>query len=506
MKKTNETEIIEIVNKIKNISHKSMKKGKYGDVLKKIKIVTSIEQMFSYQFVDLEIEQMLVEVSDKLLPFKKKFLPVKNRFVFCDSFAWDNHCLSQQYLNAMMSMNVNILYIIDDFISSHSQTLINELKLYDKATIFIVPKDIGLDMQVKLIYNQITNFQPEKIFLQTLSILFIVALNSIEYIPRYRINLADHLFWVGIDCVDYLIEFRNFGLTLSHQKRKYEYNKILLLPFYPIIDDKTEFRGFPKEARNKIILYSGGAVYKICDKNNIFFEIMKRLLLENPSIIILFSARGDDTILKNYIKLNSLENRLILLGYRYDINEVFNNCDIYLQTFPLIGGLMTQYAAYNGKPILSYSTYERVEINTILEDISFDKLSDSYKIIYTELEDFFAEARKLILNEKYRISIGENLKKSVISPEQFNNEFRQLITTNKNIRKTKEVFIDYVKMKKSSFESQESSYDGFILFVMKSFRFTSIIFFPRMILRFLPIFITKYNKIIINQVNKHLKM
>ena len=60
MKKTNETEIIEIVNKIKNISHKSMKKGKYGDVLKKIKIVTSIEQMFSYQFVDLEIEQMLV--------------------------------------------------------------------------------------------------------------------------------------------------------------------------------------------------------------------------------------------------------------------------------------------------------------------------------------------------------------------------------------------------------------------------------------------------------------
>jgi glycosyltransferase involved in cell wall biosynthesis len=435
-----------------------------------------------------------------LLPHQNKFSPVENRFAFCDSFAWDNHCLTQQYLRAMISMDAEILFIIDDYRSARSKTIMNELKLYEKATIFIVPKIVGLDEQSKLIYNQIVDFKPAKIFLQTLSVVSVIALNAIKHIPRYRINLADHLYWAGTGCVDYLIEFRNFGFTVSHQKRGFPQDKILIQPYYPIIDTKSKFRGFPDEVKSKTIIFSGGEMYKICDKNYTFFEIMKRLLSENPSLIILFSARGVDTILKKYIKTNNLEKRIKLLGYRDDINEVFKNCDIFLQTFPFMGGLMSQYAALNGKPILSYSTSNMLEFNMLLENSSFEKLGHSYRITYTESDDFFKEAKKLISDMTYREFIGEILRKIVITPEQFNKEFRQLITTNKNIRNPVEVNIDYLKIESVFLESQNQNFDKFYLFILYTFRFSSIIMFPKLVLNFLPILITKYHKNILKKL------
>ena len=36
------------------------------------------------------------------------------------------------------------------------------------------------------------------------------------------------------------------------------------------------------------------------------------------------------------------------------IDAVFENCDIYLGTYPICGGLMSQYAAMHAKPILAY--------------------------------------------------------------------------------------------------------------------------------------------------------
>ena len=47
--------------------------------------------------------------------------------------------------------------------------------------------------------------------------------------------------------------------------------------------------------------------------------------------------------------------RVYTSKYRKDISQLFRNCDIYYGTYPLSGGLMCQYAAAFGNPILAYA-------------------------------------------------------------------------------------------------------------------------------------------------------
>lgn len=493
--------IIRIVNKIKNISRISIQRRNWDDAIRMIEIAAKIQEWYYYyQFVDPEIESMLCEISDNLFPNPSKNSSRNNRFVFCDSFVWDNHCLTQQYLRAMFDMNVDILFIICNPESERSERILYELKRYRKATIYEVPESVSRSEQSKLIYQQIIQYQPSKIFLQTLSVVFVVALNALKHIPRYRINLADHLFWAGTHCFDYLIEFRNFGFTVSYQKRDIPKERILLQPFYPIIDLEKRFEGFPIEIKNKTIMFSGGAVYKTSDKHNTFFEMMKRLLLENPSLIILFAARGDDEKLRSYINTHNLQNRLFLLGYRKDITEVYNNIDLFLQTYPIAGGLMSQYAAVYGKPIISYSQSNMLAFNKVLDDSLFMRLGFDYRTTFTEFDSFYAEAKKLITDITYRESVGKLLPELIITPREFTKELGQLVSTNKNVRHPEEVFIDYKEIEKVLLGSRIEFRDELKIFIISNFRFHSIILFPRLTLQFVPTLLTKYYKELLNHI------
>ena len=54
------------------------------------------------------------------------------------------------------------------------------------------------------------------------------------------------MFWLGAKAIDYVLEFRQFGVSVSQQRRGIISQQQLLVPFYPIIDNNP-FQGFPKE-------------------------------------------------------------------------------------------------------------------------------------------------------------------------------------------------------------------------------------------------------------------
>lgn len=56
--------------------------------------------------------------------------------------------------------------------------------------------------------------------------------------------MTDHAFWLGRFAFDYCIEFRVYGYNISIQKRKIEKEKILMLPYYPVIR-KEKYQGLP---------------------------------------------------------------------------------------------------------------------------------------------------------------------------------------------------------------------------------------------------------------------
>ena len=109
------------------------------------------------------------------------------------------------------------------------------------------------------------------------------------------------------------------------------------------------------------------------------------------------------------------------------------HCDIYMNTYPIGGGLMCQIAASCGKPIINYKVNPRMDeciCQTNDINMSFDTI-----------DDFYLEASHLIDDEQYRIQRGQTFKENIINASQFCEALSYLIEYGNGI-----LPIDYLKM------------------------------------------------------------
>ena len=210
------------------------------------------------------------------------------------------------------------------------------------------------------IYNEIVSFAPQKVlFHMTASSLAFPAIYALpQSIDTYIINLADRTFWLGAKAIKYVLEFRQFGVSVSQQKRGIKSHQQLLLPFYPIVDNNP-FQGFPKECTEggTVLIFSGGDIYKVLDEKRMYWYLVKRLLDTFPNVVFLFATKIDGIgidFLNSFIKENHYEGRFVYTKFRPDINEVMGHVDIFMGTCPVCGSLMSQLAARNATPILQY--------------------------------------------------------------------------------------------------------------------------------------------------------
>ncbi|MDR2410207.1 MAG: hypothetical protein LBE13_19145 [Bacteroidales bacterium] len=502
---TTEKLVTTIISNVKKNILKEISKQNYEKSLAYISILNDILWQFYIKYYDQDIEDFIKTISDKMFSAPVEYETEKMNIVFIDSCSWDNHCLTQQYLRAFMALNLNILYVVIK--SKHAIPQFNqikeELKEYKKSNILIIYSNFKIEQQTRLLHEEICKFRPSKIFLHSFSILDAVAIRNISTPLKYRINLGDHHCWSGSSCTDYIIDFRNWGYTLSHTYRQCSKDKIIIQPYYPIVDGNS-FEGFPKLAAGKILIFSGGASYKIIDKDLTFFTIILRLLNENPQAIILFACRGNDTILRNFIKKHKLENRLLLTGYRKDINEVLKHVDIYLNTYPLGGGLMVQYAAINGCPILNYKATQDIGTDTI-EYCEYNSLhySYTYRTAYDDIDLFSEAAKNIIENGDYRKEVGKFLKGTVISEQSFNESVKQIFENSKTNLSPCEFNADFERFRsnlsKQSFENASSILASVL---HKLFPFSFIVRFPYSIVwkGIVVIILRKLNKYI--RINK----
>ena len=110
---------------------------------------------------------------------------------------------------------------------------------------------------------------------------------------------------------------------------------------------------------------------------------------------------------------------------------------------------MANYAAYCAKPILERESL----IGSVVEDI-FPKNVNSVKITFTDLEDYYKEANKLIKDKEYRIWKGNILSNAIITPDEFNLELRYLINNHKNRSINNSKRIDINKLCTCSIETE----------------------------------------------------
>lgn len=484
MSKLTKLEIEAVFNKTKILAQKEFECKNYELSLENIANAAELAYMFNWIYTDDVLENLLEEISSKVI-VKEKFVPEIGRVVFYDVFCLENRGLTQQYIRALMSWGVDLLYIYEGDNLSTSNKIIEELEMYSKAQVFHIEKKISNTDKMQLFYNVIVNFRPEKAFLHLhpSSVVAVCIWNALKEVTRYQVNLTDHAFWLGTKCIDYSLEFRDYGRTVSSERRGLAESMLLIQPYYPIMDCKP-FIGLPMQIPNDAIkIFTGGAYYKMYGKSDMFFTLLSTLINLNPKVVILLAGNGDDKPLKDFIQRNKFDGKLFLLGSRPDITHVFENSDIYLSTFPITGGLMGQYAASLGIPLLSYSSSD-IPCNFSEGFIDWNRNSD-YQITHTTIDSFKSEALKLIESKSYRMKRGQEIKKHIITEKEFSIHLKQLVTSHKVDKPLKKENINYDVFFKLYLESENKYLKSFNYFLISRFKLRAIFLFPKHVYGFI---------------------
>ena len=433
MAKLSESLIRDTYQKLKIRARHLIDKGniKKGLLYTHLAAYTNYEFWLSYY--DEEIEDITKEIGEFI---KKRTYSVndviKGRCVILDSMARYRGGGNVQYVNAIVSAGWELLYITEQEMQTPDHLeLFDFLKEQKAVQILEVPTKLRGVAKLQFVYDSILDFYPERIYMHitTSDVLFSAVNYALpNIIQKFFIDMADHGFRIGLKSCDYAFEFRDLGCSIISQYLHFPKDKILILPFYPIIDN-LEFKGLPSQCDGKIKILSGGIYWKIVDKDDTFFRLCQKLLQQNKKAIIIFPGSGDPSFVKNKIKEYGMEERFLLIGWRDDISELFRRADIFLNTYPHGGATMCQYAAHARTPILSYSPLESCQ-NPVENFVCQVKQS---RVSSIGEEDFLQEAHKLVEDSSYRAEKAEEVYSCILGKELFTQYFKEMSLSGNNI-------------------------------------------------------------------------
>lgn len=478
-------DVVDIYERLKLKALNFYRKKSYQQSLNYITYSAKWAYHLNFRYVDEELECLIKKIADCCLSKIKVNSNKMERFVLLETHGMDNRGLTQQYIRAFMAMGVEFLYVSVDCKRSRCSDIIRELKAYGKVKIILYENStIDNIEKAKNILSEIELYQPSKVFLHLMpwDVVSLMVTHSVHGVIKYNINLTDHAFWLGSTFIDFNFEFRSYGKTVSLEKRLLNEEQLLYLPFYPILSkDKVCFQGFPSQTENKTIIFTGGAFYKMFGNNDIFFNIIDSLLELSDKAMVLIAGGGDMYMMNE--KLSKLKNkeRVLLIGNRKDINEVFKTCDIYLDTYPIRGGLMEQYASLHEKAILAFSDFQN------LGD-SQENMLDSFGngvCGYNDWNLFIEYAKKLLSDIQFRNIEGKKNLYLVPSEDDFNHLFQHLVTTHTNVYKWNKIAVNYVRIRDLYLEVENVHTHTATKELMKKLRINVFRFFPQYAIHFL---------------------
>lgn len=473
-------------------------KGDYERSMEYVRHCATIAQQFNWIYADDELEDLLKNIAPQIIPqTENDYTPVKDRVVLYDDFCV-SFILALQYVDALVAAGKELLYVTFNQQSGKFSSIIPVIQSkYPNVRIVSLEKKSIIQSNIDF-YQEIMNFRSEQILLHVFANTIIIpALHALPKVTsKYIINLADQTFWLGAKVVDYVLEFRQFGVSVSQQKRGIQPKQQLLIPFYPIVDNNP-FQGFPKECteKGKVLIFSGGDIYKVLDEKRMYWHLVKRVLDTFPEVVFLFATKIDGIgmeFLKSFIHENNYEGRFVYTKFRSDINEVLAHVDIFMGTCPVCGSLMSQLAARNATPILQYYYPETPDDETEQAIC----INEDFSISFNDEEAFMQEVDRLIHDLEYRKKQGERLQKAMITIPQFNNLVADTLATNETKIPLQPYQFDYKQLDDRWFALEKTGY-------ISSLSYLYGLLGKKNCLRFAPkLFIKKHINTLINILNK----
>ncbi|MBQ4068847.1 MAG: hypothetical protein IJC76_06315 [Lachnospiraceae bacterium] len=443
-----------VFHKIKKIAKVEYIKGNYNEAIKAIIAGAYFMYYYAHKYSDRELEIILKNIAKKTIKVKN-YEKVNKRIIFFDSLGLDNRDLTMTYIDALTKLGYNIVYVT---INKNKKDYANISKLVKSSggKIYTIMKKQSLQ-GIRELGKIINNEKPSIAFMHVTpdDVVGNAVFSAYEgKLERYMINLTDHTGWIGTSSFDYLIEFRSIGYVKSYRDRKINKNKLLLLPFYPYDSPQKEFGGFPFDSEGKKVIYSGGQLYKL-DGSDKYFEMAKHILDNYKEAIILYTGYGNNNFemkMRTWIVGNNYQKRFYFTPERKDVDEIMKNCYFYLNTYPVGGGLMTQYAIKNKKIPITLTDYKHHMMQLVIGYDSDDRF------IFDKYSEAIKEIDRLMADEEYCNKKGEMISKRVISKSEFEKELYKLLNkhTTKYMSDIDEK--DYFNYKKIASERSRNDY------------------------------------------------
>lgn len=394
-----------------------------GDIYKAIcylRYLTCFYYTVNYKLADEELEEITKNVSHKFIG-ETVIKNVRERTVlFYDGFGLATRGLANIYAKALAELDYKVVWLLHER-SSDIDEIKKKFREYKNISFDIIPGLKALE-RMKYLQKEILEISPQYIFLYTVpdDVIGIGAFSTVKGAMRFLIDLTDHAYWLGKCATDYAIGFRNIGYNIAVQYRKFDEDKVLLLPYYPDPREDFPFAGMPFDVEKYEYVFSGGSVYKI--EGSDYYEKMVRFILDNyPKMKFVYAGDQKSDILDS-LKY-SYPDQFYQITERKDLDMVMKKAKFYLSTYPIGGGLMIQYAILND--CIPVTLYEKDNIpgNTITLLLQPEKARFG-ACSYDEICDLIG---KLLNDKEFYQSVKGDLRDQVISEEDFKRQLDQII-------------------------------------------------------------------------------
>ena len=406
--------------RLKKIIENAISNGNYEKALAGISVASYLMYEWNQKATDDYLETAISSVAIITRQSKLRMVyPQEDVVMFYDGFGLDTRGLAYIYLRALVNHREKLVYVVPKA-AKNKQQEIDKIFVGKNVRIiyYSTQKHYCKLLELQKIYMEV---RPAKAFIYTTPCdsSGVALFMQMENVIRYQINLTDHAFWLGTHAFDYCLEYRNYGASISYYHRNIAKEKLIMIPIYPVIDLNKRFDGFPFETLGKKILFSGGSLYKTIDSDNTYFYMVDQILHRNEDLIFVYAGGGYSGELNRLMK--KYPRRAYHIHERSDLYQAMVASTLYLNTYPLPGGLMTQYAAVAGKiPI------------TLRYDVSGEGYlldQENRGCIYDSKEDLIEDVTKLLKNSEYLRQREEKIKGSVIKQIEFDTQIDKILNS-----------------------------------------------------------------------------
>lgn len=417
------------VNKLKRklmkIGSDSLEKGNINTSLAALSFAAETLYMYNQFYTDDGLEELTAQVGDKVKA-KYNFANYTNTqdaILLYDGFGLDTRGVILMYLNALGKNGYKVHYVTDFRVQNNIPTIKSMCARYDIHISYInmITYESGC-VELAKVFEDV---KPRAAFFYTTPFdsSASAAFHMYEGLcKRYLIDLTDHAYWLGKCANDYFLGSREMSAYVQHYERKIPKNKCIKLGVNLLMEECNDHSGLPFDVEKYEYVFSGGALYKtLGDLDNTYYKIVYHILEKHEKIRFIYAGTGDDSELKKIIA--KFPDRAFHIDERKDFYYLIKNSVLYLNTYPMFGGMMMKYSALAHRLPL-----------TLKHGSDSDGLllhQEECQIEYNSYDDLIVDVDCLLEDEFYRQKREKLLDGSVITEQRFINNVRDVIENNK---------------------------------------------------------------------------